>query len=124
MFRQIKSVLLWTLLYRFRKRLSIVAVLLSIVMLSQWIYGDIVEYLKLTGNIGYLHIVLPLKWMVILFNIGLSAYLVFTIFRQDTKKQKEKTDTPKPSGKQPLSQREKEFMTKKLKSRAERLMEK
>lgn len=124
MFRQIKSALLWTLLYRFRKRLSIVAVLLSIVMLSQWIYGDVVEYLKLTGHIDYLHIVLPLKWIVILFCIGLSAYLILTIFRQDAQKQKNKTDIPKPLAQEPLSEREKAFMTKKLKSRAERLMEK
>ncbi|MBD3790360.1 MAG: hypothetical protein IE885_08400 [Campylobacterales bacterium] len=135
MFRQIKSAILWTLIYKFRKRLSIVAVLISIILLFQWIYGDIVEYLKLTGKIGYLNIVLPLKWIIILFNIGLSTYLLLTLFKQDQDKKariqkNKKNETEKrskPSSekkeKDSLTDREKEFMTKKLRSEAEILME-
>ena len=125
MFRQIKSIFFWSLLYKFRNRLTLVAILLSIVLLSQWIYTDIVEYLTLTKKTDYLNYVLPLKWIVIIFNIGLSAYLILNIFKvekqQDLKKnisKEEKQNTQK------ISDREKEFMSKKLRTEAEIIMDK
>ena len=88
MFRQVKSAIFWTLVYKFRKRLTIVAILLSIVFLSQWIYSDVVEYLQLTKQLQYLDFLLPIKWIVILFNIGFSAYLILTIFKPSKEEQK------------------------------------
>lgn len=122
MFKQIKSVLLWSMLYKFRKRLIVVVILLSVVLLSQWIYSDIVEYLSLTKNTAYLSIVLPLKWLIILFNIALSAYLILTVFKSD--ETKEESSPMKSNKKDSLSQREKEFMSKKIRSEAEIILQK
>lgn len=85
MFKQIKSAIFWTLVYKFRKRLTIVVILLSTVLLSQWIYSDIVEYLKLSEKIIYLNYVLMAKWIIIFTNIGISAYLILTLFKTEDK---------------------------------------
>lgn len=122
MFKQIKSILFWSLIYKFRKRLSIVAILISMIFLSQWLYSDIVEYLKLTEQTSFLNYILPAKWLMIFFNIGLSSYLIFTIFKPEKKveepieKSKNKTST--------LTDREKSFLNRKLRSEAEILMDK
>jgi len=135
MFRQVKSIFFWSLLYKFRQRLTVVALLLSVVILSQWIYSDIVEYLTLTNNTIYLHIILPIKWIIIFFNIGLSVYLILSLFKAENKKADktnkiEKKDTinikvaKKNINKSELTNREKEFMTKKIRSEAEIILEK
>ncbi len=134
MFRQVKSAIFWTLVYKFRKRLTIVAVLLSIVLLSQWIYTDVVEYLQLTQQLQYLSLLLPIKWIVILFNIGFSAYLILTIFKPSKEEQKnikrkeeeikEVKKTKETISNKELSSREKEFLTKKLRNESEILMDK
>jgi hypothetical protein len=130
MFKQIKSAFFWTLVYKFRRRLAIVIMLLSIVLLSQWIYADVVEYLELTKQLQYLSFVLPIKWLIILFNIALSAFLVLTIFKpqkEDKRKAKniikEEMKKTKKKDENDLSKREKEFLTKKLKSESEILMD-
>ena len=121
MFKQIKSAFFWTLVYKFRRRLAIVIVLLSIVLLSQWIYGDVVEYLQLTKQLQYLSFILPIKWLIILFNIAFSAFLILTIFKpqKENKKKVEKSIKEEKD----LSQREKEFLTKKLRNKSEILMD-
>jgi hypothetical protein len=122
MFKQVKSVFFWSLLYKFRKRLTIVFLLLSVVLLSQWIYSDIVEYLTLTDKAQYLDFVLPIKWLVVFFNISLSIYLILSLFKAKNKcelKDKE-IIVSKPS----LSNREKEFMTKDIRTQAQIIMEK
>ena len=123
MFKQIKSVLFWSMLYKFRRRLTFVAILLSIVLLSQWIYSDVVEYLSLTKNTAYLNIILPLKWLIILFNIALSAYLILTLFKSDDIKEEEVV-VLNSKNKDSLSQREKEFMNKKIRTEAEIILQK
>ena len=129
MVRQVRSLILWTLIYRFRRRLVVVAVLLSMVLLSQWIYGDIVEYLKLSENVGYLSYVLVGKWVLIFTNIGLSAYLILTMFRKDEKtdnknKSKEKIKEVEVVSVDTLTDRERSFLTRKLRTKTEILMEK
>lgn len=129
MVRQVRSLILWTLIYRFRRRLTIVAVLLSMVLLSQWIYGDIVEYLRLSEKVAYLSYVLAGKWIVIFSNIAVSAYLILTMFRKEEKtdkksKQKEKKRDQEIISVDTLSERERSFLTRKLRSKAEILMEK
>lgn len=125
MFKQAKSLLFWTLIYKFRRRLSFVIVLLSLVPLSQWLYGDIVEYLQITEQTEFLHYLLPIKWLLILGCIALSSYLVLTMFKTSpTKKPEEPTkETPIPKNKKKLSEREKSFLKKKLRSEAEILMD-
>ena len=132
MFRQVKSAIFWTLLYKFRRRFTIVVVLLSIVLLSQWIYADIVEYLQLTNQLQYLSFLLPIKWAIILFNIAFSAYLIITIFKpqkEDKKKaekiikEQSKKNNDKEIKENDLSPKEKEFLTKKLRNKSEILLD-
>ncbi|MDD3591596.1 MAG: hypothetical protein PHO65_03085 [Sulfurovum sp.] len=129
MVRQVRSFILWTLIYRFRRRLTIVAVLLSMVLLSQWIYGDIVEYLRLSENVAYLSYALAGKWIVIFSNIAISAYLILTMFRKEEKKDKksrskEKKREEKVLSVDTLTDRERSFLTRKIRSKAEILMDK
>ncbi|MDD3495182.1 MAG: hypothetical protein PHU11_04755 [Dysgonamonadaceae bacterium] len=129
MVRQVRSFILWTLIYRFRRRLTIVAVLLSMVLLSQWIYGDIVEYLRLSENIAYLSYALAGKWTLIFSNIAISAYLILTMFRKEEKKDKKNRSQEKKTEERVLSvdtltDRERSFLTRKIRSKAEILMDK
>ncbi|MBD3790609.1 MAG: hypothetical protein IE918_00395 [Campylobacterales bacterium] len=129
MVRQVRSLILWTLIYRFRRRLTIVAVLLSMVLLSQWIYGDIVEYLRLSEKVEYLSYVLAGKWTVIFSNIAVSAYLILTMFRKEDKpdkknRSKEKNQDQEVISVDTLTDRERSFLTRKLRSKAEILMDK
>lgn len=133
MIKNVKSLLFWSVVYKFKKRLSLVVVLLAVVLLSQWIYADIVEYLKLTQKVQYLSYILPAKWGVIFFNIGLSAYLILTMFsnaksakKSKKAKKQEKRETKKvvlEKNSTTLSERERSFLTKKLRSEAEILMQ-
>ena len=103
MVRQVRSLILWTLIYRFRRRLTIVAVLLSMVLLSQWIYGDVVEYLRLSEKVEYLSYVLVGKWTVIFSNIAVSAYLILTMFRKEEKTDKKNRSKEKKSDQEVIS---------------------
>lgn len=129
MVKHVRSLILWTLIYRFRRRLTVVVVLLSMVLLSQWIYGDIVEYLTLSENVVYLSYVLAGKWTVIFTNIAVSAYLVLTMFRKEEKKdknvkQKKKKREQEVISVDTLTARERSFLTRKLRSKAEILKNK
>lgn len=135
MFKQIKSILIWSLIYKFRKRVTLVVLLLSTVLLSQWLYSDIVEYLKLTEQTQYLNYILPIKWIMIFSNIGISTYLVLTLFKSKEEDKKEKNvqkEQRKPelkkeqnfSSKSELSDREKSFLKRKIRSEADILKDK
>jgi len=138
MFKQAKSAFIWYHLYKFRRTIVLVVLLLSVVFFSQWIYSDVVEYLTLRKKLEYLDILLPIKWAIIFFNIGLSAYLITSLFKKekkedivkkekkpevkvqsDIKKEKQKEDTIKSST---LSEREASFLyKKKLNNKADKL---
>ena len=85
MFKQAKSAFIWYHLYKFRRTIVLVVLLLSVVFFSQWIYSDVVEYLTLRKKLEYLDILLPIKWAIIFFNIGLSAYLITSLFKKEKK---------------------------------------
>jgi len=128
MFKQVKSIFFWSLLYKFRKRLTMVVFLLSIVLLSQWIYSDVIEYLSLTKQTSFISIVLIIKWSIIFFNISLSFFLILTLFKSQKSDEKEKKkETTKEKikiDKNSLSSREKEFMSKKIRTEAEIILQK
>ena len=88
MFKQIKSALFWYYLYRFRKRVAIIITLLALILLSGYIYSDLVEYLKLRNKLELLDFLLPLKWGVILGSIFMIAYLVLSIFQKPAQNSK------------------------------------
>jgi len=133
MFRQAKSAFIWYHLYKFRRTFILIAFLLTIVLFSQWIYSDIVEYLELRKQLEYLDYILPIKWAIIFFNITLSVYLFLSLFKNDKKNESEKENTQekkeedvlKKTKKEKFTSREKEFLYKKdLNTKADSLLKK
>jgi hypothetical protein len=126
MFKQVKSALFWYYLFKFRRRVILIVSLLVVALFANAIYGDVIEYLKLKDKLDFLEIALISKWVIIIFNIVFSIYLVLTVFKKDEKEQKiveiKKEIIPK---EEKFTQREKEFLYKKsLKSEADFLLKK
>lgn len=125
MFKQVKSALFWYYLYKFRKRVIFVVLLLLIAVFANAIYGDVVEYLKLKDKLQYLEIALVSKWTIIIFNIVFSIYLILTIFKKEENKEKDTEVKKETKSQEKLTDREKEFLyKKKLKTKADLLVEK
>ena len=131
MFKQVKSALFWYYLFKFRRRVILIVLLLIIALFANAIYGDVVEYLKLKDKLDFLEIALISKWVIIIFNIVFSVYLLLTMFKkeeniEDKKPKKMKDLKPKEIKKEEkFTDREKEFLyKKKLKSKADLLVEK
>ncbi len=126
MFKQVKSALFWYYLFKFRRRVVLIVLLLVIALFSNAIYGDIVEYLKLKDKLEFLEIALISKWTIIIFNIVFSIYLILTIFKKEEKEQKNiEIKKELPNKEEKFTQREKEFLyKKKLKTKADLLVEK
>lgn len=126
MFKQVKSALFWYYLFKFRRRVILIVLLLVVALFANAIYGDVIEYLKLKDKLEFLEIALISKWAVIIFNIVFSIYLILTIFKKEEKEQKNveiKKEISKKEEK--FTQREKEFLyKKKLKTKADLLVEK
>lgn len=123
MFKQVKSALFWYYLYKFRKRAIFIFFLLLVALFSGFIYGDVVEYLKLTQNIEYLKYVLVLKWFIIIFNSLLSIYLILTLFKNSEIQEKSSVKKDKVETKNSFTQRETELLhKKKLINKAENII--
>lgn len=123
MFKQMKSALFWYYLYKFRKRAIFIFFLLLVALFSGFIYGDVVEYLKLTQNIEYLKYVLVLKWFIIIFNSLLSIYLILTLFKNSENQEKSSVKKDKVETKNSFNQRETELLhKKKLINKAENII--
>ena len=126
MFKQVKSALFWYYLFKFRRRVILIVSLLLVALFANAIYGDVIEYLKLKDKLDFLEIALISKWVIIIFNIVFSIYLVLTVLKKDEKEQKIveiKKETIQKEEK--FTQREKEFLYKKsLKSEADFLLKK
>ncbi len=92
-------------------------------LFSGFIYGDVVEYLKLTQNIEYLKYVLVLKWFIIIFNSLLSIYLILTLFKNSEIQEKSSVKKDKVETKNSFTQRETELLhKKKLINKAENII--
>lgn len=129
MFKQVKSAVFWYYLYKFRKRVALIFLLLIIALFSNAIYSDVIEYLKLKEKLQYLEIALISKWVIIIFSLVISIYLILTMFKKEEieEKKKEKKSEPlkKESSQEKFTQREKEFLyKKKLQSKADLLVKK
>ena len=123
MFKQVKSALFWYYLYKFRKRAIFIFFLLLVALFSGFIYGNVVEYLKLTQNIEYLKYVLVLKWFIIIFNSLLSIYLILTLFKNSENQEKSSVKKDKVETKNSFTQRETELLhKKKLINKAENII--
>lgn len=127
MFKQVKSALFWYYLYKFRKRVILIVLLLLVALFANAIYADVVEYLKLKEKLQYLELALGIKWTLILFNLSFSVYLLLTMFKKQEIKESPKNEDIHNNivKKETLSKREKEFLyKKKLKTKADILVEK
>ncbi|MDY3205216.1 MAG: hypothetical protein RBR70_09115 [Arcobacter sp.] len=128
MFRQVKSAVFWYYLFKFRKRVTFVALLLIIALFANIIYGDVVEYLKLKDKLQYLEIALISKWVIIIFNLVFSIYLLLTMFKNEEKIEEKKVKKEKVCQaikEEKFTEREKEFLyKKKIRSKADLLVEK
>ena len=131
MFKQVKSALFWYYLFKFRRRVILIVLLLIIAFFANAIYGDVVEYLKLKDKLAFLEIALISKWLIIIFNIVFSTYLLLTMFKkedeQSSKKEeiKRKESIKEEKKEEKFTAREKEFLyKKKLRSKAHLLLEK
>ena len=123
MFKQVKSALFWYYLFKFRRRIILIVLLLIIAFFANAIYGDVVEYLKLTQNIEYLKYVLALKWFIIIFNSLLSIYLILTLFKNSEIQEKSSVKKDKVETKNSFTQRETELLhKKKLINKAENII--
>lgn len=132
MFKQVKSALFWYYLYKFRKRVVLIALLLIVALFANAIYSDIVEYLKLKDKLEFLELALIIKWIIIIFNLIFSIYLVLTLLKKEEvvtknkiKEKEDNTNNKKMSSINTLTDREKSFLNKnKLKSKADYLVDK
>lgn len=133
MFRQVKSALFWYYLYKFRKRVIIIAFLLIVALFANSIYADVIEYLKLKDKLQFLELALFSKWGIIITNIMVSIYLILTLFKKDVKNEKEikkekrakvkEFDKKEEKKVENLTQREESFLKKKkLRTQAEILL--
>lgn len=133
MFRQLKSAVFWYYLFKFRRRAILIILLLIIAFFANAIYEDVVQYLTLKNKLSYLELVLALKWVIIIFNIVFSIYLLFTMFKKERKDEikekelisKKSKKTEEVSKNKQFSQREEKFLKKKkLRTQADILLEK
>jgi len=135
MFRQVKSALFWYYLIKFRKRIILIVLLLIIALFANSIYADVVQYLTLKKKLEFLEIVLLAKWIIIIFNIVFSIYLLLTMFKKEEEKvpqkkkekikEKEKEKEDFFSSSEKFTEREKQFLhKKKLKTKADILVDK
>lgn len=130
MFKQVKSALFWYYLYKFRRKVILIAFLLLIAFFANAIYADIIQYLTLKEKLEYLEIVLSLKWFIIIFNILFSIYLLLSLFKKQNNKEENKTSNKERKKEKVIiekeskfTDREKEFLNKKLKNKADFLVE-
>lgn len=133
MFKQIKSALFWYYLYKFRKKVILIAFLLILAISTNAIYSDVVEYLTLKEKLEFLEIALISKWVIIIFSILSSIAItvsIFSIFKPKEEKLKgqayQKNNdilSAKENKNSKFSKREEEFLKKDLKSKADLLVE-
>ena len=139
MFKQVKSALFWYYLYKFRKRVILIFLLLIVALFANAIYGDLIEYLKLKKLLQYLELALISKWVIILFNLTFSIYLILTMFKKEdeviSKQEEKKTKKEKKikpiikekevQKEEKFTDREKQFLhKKKIRSKADLLVDK
>lgn len=139
MFKQVKSAVFWYYLIKFRRRVVLIAFLLLTALFANFIYNDVVEYLKLKNRLEFLELALILKWFFIFFNLTFSVYLLVTIFKKEEEKKNIKPLKPVKKAKEnqkpketaevkkedKFSQREKDLLYKKsLRTKADILINK
>lgn len=118
MIKGIKSAIFWTFIYKFRKRLVLILMLIFLVLISQFIYADVVEYLKLTKQEDIIGYALFAKWVLSISCIFFAVYILFGLSKQKAQKPKPLKEDEDSK----LSDREKRFINRKLRTKTEIIM--
>ncbi len=116
MFRQIKSAIIWSYIYRFRSLLIKLVIALILIGFIEFIYRDIVEYLRLSQKLDYLIYVIVLKWFLIL---SIIFYLIYQIMKIG-KKKLQKSDNKSINETQKIT----EMSKKEIRTMAQKIIEK
>ncbi len=119
MFRQIKSAIIWSYIWRFRSLLAKIFVAIVVIAVLEFVYKDVVEYLRLTKNVEYLWIALVAKWAVILLIVLYIGYSIWKIGHTKNKKSLQKPDN---EGK--MAMKPKSLSKKEIRELAQKLIEK
>jgi len=114
MFRQIKSALIWTTIYRFRKKILLVLFLLLLALVAEYLWRDLRDYLKTTQQYELLFWSMVGKWMIILGLLGVSVWQIAIILRPSPKKHP-KPPKPQKLSKAQIRKRAQEIIESKLK---------
>ena len=120
----LKNLVIYYYLYRFRKTFTIIFSLLFVILVSNFIYSDIVEYLKLRDKLEYLDYILPLKWVL---NIGLFSLIVYLLLGIFKSKDKKNSDIKNDIKQEKISKDDiilEEFKNRVLKSKGDLIIEK
>lgn len=92
--------------------------LIFLVLISQFIYTDVVEYLKLTKQEDIIGYALFAKWILSISCISFVVYILFGLSKQRVQKPKPLKEDEDSK----LSDREKRFINKKLRTKTEIIM--
>ena len=113
MFRQIKSALIWAYIYKYRSLLVKMVIVVILLAFIEYIYRDIVEYLRLANRIDMLPAVLIGKWTLFTAGVGYILYLFLTFHKKRPMQPAIKKDIKKLS-KKDISSLAQEIIEKKL----------
>ncbi|SMC09644.1 hypothetical protein [Nitratiruptor tergarcus] len=105
MFRQLKSAIIWTYVYRYRSLLFKTVVILLLLILIEFIYRDIVQYLQMAKKIEYMPYILFGKWSLF---FGALLYLIM-----NTKKSLKKSEKMQKSDENKKHKSKQQKLTKK-----------
>ncbi|MRI58913.1 MAG: hypothetical protein C6H99_05335 [Epsilonproteobacteria bacterium] len=115
MFRQIKSAIIWAYIYKFRKSLAKVLIVLFFIGVMLFLYEDVVEYLKITNRLDLLPFVIAMKWILIFGAIVYGVYLFLWTKEapKESKESQKSSPPPKKPTKKEISRLAEEIIKKK-----------
>lgn len=88
-FKTVRSAVFWTLLHKFRLKLSLIGVLILASVMAGHLYDDVALYLKDIEKVELIRHALIAKWGVIFGSFGYSLYVFFGLFAQGKDKENE-----------------------------------
>lgn len=115
----------YTFFRKYGKRLALILSIISFIILVNFIYSDMVEYLTLNNMKESLIYALLIKWLLVLICIGLIIYIInLSITNKEHQVANKEVKTNKESIKKPISSIEQEIMNKdELKPRGDKIIE-
>ena len=120
-----KSAMYYTFFRKYGKKFALVFSIISFIVLVNFIYSDIVEYLTLNDMKENLIYALLTKWLLILIGIGSIIYIIKSAISSKEKPvQNKEVKAESETIKKPMSSIEKDIVGKdELKSHGDKLIE-